>query len=124
MFSLKNEVRKLSNKINYIEEYILTDNLNSSWAKLYKRNFLINNSIQFPPNVAIGEDAIFVGNALDKCESISFVSQPIYNYIDNENSAIHKRIEDFNDQESLYQFKESLFDKYKSELNIKKMTSY
>lgn len=109
----------LHDKLNYIKEYVLTDNLNSSWAKLYKRDFLIKKSIQFPPNVAIGEDAIFVGEALNKCESVSYVSQPIYKYVDNENSAMHKKIRNFNDQECLFKFKENIFLKYQKELNIK-----
>jgi glycosyltransferase involved in cell wall biosynthesis len=38
---------------------IKSDGLNSVWTKIYRREFLISNHINFPQGVALGEDGLF-----------------------------------------------------------------
>ncbi len=50
------------------------------YCKLFKRDYIINNSIEFPEHLAYGEDFVFYVKYLHLCKCISFVSQTSYNY--------------------------------------------
>ena len=50
------------------------------WNKLYRKQFLIDNSILFPENVSLGEDSVFLIQLYKCCPTVTFVSDRLYNY--------------------------------------------
>ncbi len=52
---------------------------NYAWAQIYKRDFLLNNSVEFGDG-CIGEDSPFMAKALVSADSISILNEPLYNY--------------------------------------------
>ena len=50
------------------------------WNKMYKRNKLVDNKIYFNHRIAYAEDAIFVYQYLLYCDTVAFVSKPLYHY--------------------------------------------
>ena len=69
----------LKNNPDIITEYL------APWAKLYKRDLLVNNNIKFVENLKY-EDAPFVIEALDKAKSIGKVDKCLVHYIIHGNS--------------------------------------
>ena len=64
-------------KYNYVE---------SVWAKLFKREYLIKNNIFFKEKLRIGEDCLFTYEAYNKASTIYYLNDFIYHYRINENS--------------------------------------
>lgn len=56
------------------------------WNKLYKRDIIHQNSIKFDKYISLGEDLIFNMNYIKKCNAVSMVSAPLYNYIIYQNN--------------------------------------
>lgn len=50
------------------------------WNKLYRKQFLTDNSILFPENVSLGEDSVFLIQLYKCCPTVTFVSDRLYNY--------------------------------------------
>lgn len=50
------------------------------YCKLFRADYIHNNKIEFPPNMAYGEDFVFYVKYLYLCRSISFLSKTFYNY--------------------------------------------
>lgn len=77
------------------------------WGKLYKKEIIQNNNIQFDPQIRLGEDLIFNLNYVKYCKSIQLVdsSQYVYttitaaseryNLTDNELKYIINKIKEF-----------------------------
>lgn len=61
-------------KKDYIQ-WLNTELLSSSVNKLYKRSKVVKS---FPDNMSFGEDLIFSLNYLSSCETISFITSPLY----------------------------------------------
>lgn len=61
-------------KKDYIQ-WINTELLSSSVNKLYKRSKVVKS---FPDNMSFGEDLIFSLDYLSSCETISFITSPLY----------------------------------------------
>lgn len=59
------------------------------WGKLYKRHIFEN--ILFP-NLCCGEDTWVFGDIMAKCNTISFVNEPLYNYYQRPNSVLHSMV--------------------------------
>ncbi|MCI3936495.1 glycosyltransferase [Chryseobacterium aahli] len=59
----------------------------SIWGAFYKRQFLINNNIVFPPNIKNGEDAIFFSMVLIFAKKITFSDINFYNVYERQGSA-------------------------------------
>ena len=80
----------------------------SIWTKLFKRDFLIKNNIQFP--TILGEDAIFMSKALLKAEGINYLWDSLIclHDLNNEsytnNVSYRYLIEGFTSEEYLYRF--------------------
>lgn len=58
------------------------------WTKLFKREIL--SGIKFREDIAIGEDAVMMFDALLKCTSIAYVRLFKYHYVFNESSACNR----------------------------------
>ncbi len=61
---------------------------NSSCNKLYKRDFLINNSIKFPENMSMGEDWYFKMHCLCYAKKIKFIRGAKYFYRQSNSSTL------------------------------------
>ena len=60
------------------------------FSKFYKRTVFEEFDIKFPPDVIVGEDAVFLYTYLLHINSIIVSSRTIYNYCENSNSITHK----------------------------------
>lgn len=67
------------------------------WDKMYKRSFLRENEIEFPPGIKISEDKLFYLNCLLKFKTMVLINDFLYHYRANELSATHKYAEDLDD---------------------------
>ncbi|MDO4902551.1 MAG: glycosyltransferase [bacterium] len=64
------------------------DGLNMPMSKLYRREFIVKNKIQFPLDIRMGEDLVFVVKSLLLSKKIQAINQDVYFYrIDNYSSA-------------------------------------
>lgn len=60
--------------------------LGANWCKIYKTDFLKDNSIRFPERIMGGEDAVFFFRALKKARRVSFFEDYLYYYRQNSGS--------------------------------------
>jgi glycosyltransferase involved in cell wall biosynthesis len=65
-------------------------NLNSPWAKIYKRDTIIRNQIRFSPKLVLHQDSIFNLWFVSSVESFYIDNRIVYHYVVHENSAVHK----------------------------------
>ena len=68
---------------NIDENYKVLTTTPSVWAKIFKKDFILENQISFPEGVP-GQDLVFVSNALLKAEGIKFINEPVIEYIPRE----------------------------------------
>ncbi|MGD1416410.1 glycosyltransferase family 2 protein [Bacillus stercoris] len=87
----KNFIKKFSIDANQpifrdkIKQVILVDFLyNGSyggvWNKMFKKSFIEDNNLRFPPNKSLGEDWIFCLEAFTHCDSTYYIDTPYYYY--------------------------------------------
>jgi len=57
-----------------------TDFSGAPWAKVFHRNFLLQNNIFFKDNCPIGQDRVFNYEALHKAKKISYLKEALYAY--------------------------------------------
>lgn len=86
---------------NVIELLLTTSELNTCWAKVYKKEIIDNNHLEFPKKIKIGEDLLFVLSYVEFARSAQFKSEPLICYNDNALSVMHsgdiiKRLDDNN----------------------------
>lgn len=62
-------------------------NLVSVWGKLFDATIL--NDLRFSPEIAIGEDALFMLQAITSAKSVSYTHYESYHYLSNPESAMH-----------------------------------
>ena len=60
------------------------------WGKFFRRKALIDNNIEFPQGVALGEDSFFCYQCYLKLENAIYIDQKIYYYRDNNASITRK----------------------------------
>lgn len=68
------------------------------WAKLFKRDIIIENNIFFPPGRKFAEDMVFVFTYLRFCKTLSIVDEAVYYYFINKlnaTSVVPKSFETF-----------------------------
>lgn len=80
-----NQVNNMKNLI----EYSIGNDF-GSWAKLFRTEVILKNSIFFPENIPLGEDYIFILRFLTYAKTASFLNSPLYHYRFVENSAVNK----------------------------------
>lgn len=68
------------------------------WGKIFSSNLLKSEHLEFDPALAVGEDTLFVFNAVAKARTIGYCSKPVYNYRRGEGSAVTKFREDYPDR--------------------------
>ena len=112
-------------KDSLIETCILPHNFNdgiiiSTWSKVYKREFLLQNVLQYPPGVHFGQDNVFNLQCILKASRIAYLNSCLYHYRQQENNQttsryhphFHKETELLLSHLSLILKKENLCSKY------------
>lgn len=80
-------------KDNILKELLFCKNTSFSgapWAKVFQRDFLLQNEIFFKPNCPIGQDRIFNYEAIQKAKKISYLNEAYYAYRTSGTSATQK----------------------------------
>lgn len=62
----------------------------SLWNKIYKKDTIAKNKISFKKDAYMGEDVGFNVEYFKQCEKIIYIHQPLYNYVNRSNSAVHQ----------------------------------
>lgn len=65
-------------------------NLNSPWAKIYKRDAIIKNQIRFSPKLVLHQDSFFNLWFASSIDRFYVDNRIVYHYICYENSSIHR----------------------------------
>lgn len=83
---------RINNKIFFSlpAEFNYLQYTNFSVNKLYKKSIIDEYKIIFPPDIKLGEDAIFLSEYYKHCNTISCISNNLYHYVINNNSATKK----------------------------------
>ncbi len=71
----------------FMERFLLDKISISSWDKVYKKELI--NKIRFNKELTIGEDALFVIEAIEKANKIKTINKFFYVYVQNEKSIVH-----------------------------------
>lgn len=66
----------------------INNTINSPVCKLFKKNIIIDNNLEFEPTLSYGEDHIFVLNYLMYVKNIYVSNQVIYNYFHRLNDSL------------------------------------
>ena len=61
-------------------EYVVKSRACGPWDKRYKRSIIFDNSIEFPPDLNVGEDFIFCLKYALKCKNVTYLSDVLYCY--------------------------------------------
>lgn len=64
----------------------------SAWAKLLRREFLVNNNIHFPDDRRLSEDLLYCVNVFQRAESFDVLEHPFYFYRQNRAGSITNNI--------------------------------
>jgi len=111
-------------KERLIEICILPRNFNdgiiiSTWSKVYKREFILQNSILYNPKILLGEDNLFNLECLLKATNISYLNKCFYHYRQqNENQTTNRYHPKFHkDTDSLINHLSQIL--YKNKINEK-----
>jgi glycosyltransferase involved in cell wall biosynthesis len=67
--------------------FIMKDNLNTVWNKIYKNKIIIQNLIKFPENIALGEDGTFNMYAFSHATTMKYIDYTGYHYREVQGSA-------------------------------------
>lgn len=73
-----------SAEFHILDQYLNKLYFTATWAKIYKRDIIINNQIKFNTNLKIGEDTAFVLSYLVFVEQIRFSSKIFYYFYHSE----------------------------------------
>ncbi len=71
--------------------------LSAPYSKSFSRQVILNNGIEFPVNVKMGEDGIFLQRYLNAIETVSFISDVDY-YVHDTPGSLSKHINSFDSE--------------------------
>ncbi len=93
--------------LNFFKTY--SPHLFYPWSRLFKKEIIKNNKIEFEPKISFAEDALFIMTYLNYCKCIKTINKVGYYYRDTPNSLITKAGFDFETNTYLfYQLKSKL----------------
>ena len=69
--------------------------LNFPVNKLFRAKIIKENNLQFPVDVKLGEDALFVASYLKYCKSVQVIPDLLYHYVYSPTSAVHSYKENY-----------------------------
>ena len=78
------------NLVERLEKFLSSTFCWSPWAKLLRRDFLIDNGIKFPP-MTIADDVVHTFEIICRAENFLHVPTPLYFHRENESSIMLKR---------------------------------
>jgi len=81
--------QKQIEKVRYYDLYYMSLS-GSVWNRIFDLSKIKRNDIRFDENCSLGEDVVFDVNYCVLCKDIIFVTIPLYNYLENLESATHK----------------------------------
>lgn len=99
------EILPMKLKTN-IDMYAQTRIFNSPCNKIYNKELVIQNSINFPIDSHMGEDMVFNFKVFYFSKNIKIMEESFYNYVDTDGvtSNLAKRIEIFNSFDEIFNF--------------------
>ena len=83
---------------------IWNDNMSTiyySWDKVYSREFLVKNNIQFPVGLPKSEDKVFVLRCFERMRFLLYIEDTLYHYRINEQSVSNKYSQDVDEERRL-----------------------
>lgn len=87
--------------------------VDSTWAKLYRKDIIYNNNISFPKDVCKSEDAIFDVWVYKLSNTIIIDNTAVYDYVFNQNSISHAYKYEYAEMIPLYvEAKENLVNRF------------
>lgn len=102
-----------------IEKYVYTEDINAPWAKLFKRNIIIENNIRFPEGMKVGEDAVFLSEVLKKTKEYLYIPEHLMvYYYDNPSSAMHIVPKKIQTLETMFKKKNEVFLYYQKDFEL------
>ena len=69
-----------------------------SWDKVFNRDFIIKNKLQYPKGVIKSEDMIFIAQCVGKAKKWHFIDVPLYHYRINEFSVCNRYSKNIDEQ--------------------------
>lgn len=92
--SKKNQLVFISpcNTMSEVKHNLIKGKSNVPWDKLYKRDILVQNNINFREDTSLGEDWIFAMDYFEKCKNFEVIQEILYFYCIQENSLSNKRM--------------------------------
>lgn len=94
------------NKIS--KEEILVFLRGAPWGKIYRKDIIVNNGIVFL-NQKRNEDTPFTKTAISFCGKIECLNIPLYNYVQYQNSLVHKKsLRDYNNAINAFNYMNSM----------------
>lgn len=116
---------------------IYSNTFYNCWSRLFRKSIITEHSIEFPVNIKIAEDMVFVYSYLKHCKTLAFADEEIYYYYvnaDNTTSVVHRSFdviyyiycwqsEYFGREDSIQKQLDSVF-VYKSFMSIKTSAFY
>lgn len=69
--------------------------INFCHNKMFRASLIRENNIQFQVGMKLGEDAVFIADYLKCCKSFRKVREPLYHYVPDANSAVHRYREEY-----------------------------
>lgn len=66
---------------------------NFAWSFFYRKSILTNSDINFPSDILIFEDAVFLNRLLRHVTSVEYVQAPLYRYTIGENDSLTSSID-------------------------------
>lgn len=112
---------KIDENKNLLEVLFHNQICHTIWSKLVKRNFIIDNGIEFPSNISYGEDLALVYTLAMYNPTFTIINKPLYYYYQRsdslDNNVSQKTLEIIKAVEFIkFQLtKKDLLDKYKEE---------
>lgn len=82
----------LCNTMSEVKHNLIKGKSNVPWDKLYKRDILVQNNINFREDTSLGEDWIFAMDYFEKCKNFELIQEILYFYCIQENSLSNKRM--------------------------------
>jgi glycosyltransferase involved in cell wall biosynthesis len=113
----KNGILSTGEFLEYFGEFYKNGFINPLWNKLYIKEIIVKNSIQFIYGLNMGEDLLFNLEYIRCCNNINFIQDRLYNYliINNNQSLTKTFIKDFfGNQQMLFRKVEEFLKTYNS----------
>lgn len=72
-----------------------------SWDKVYRRDFLVENNINYPIGLAKSEDKVFIAQCFEKARYIYHIDAQMYHYRMNDESICHRYSSNLDEQRKM-----------------------